>query len=350
MKNFTSKAILCAAVLVAVSANAQLRWNPADWECTAISNGASYVEDPENKTMQWHPYSHNADDVTLARGDIRLKIDCQLTVDEPYLVYYLTLDGASISYRDWKYQIMREVKNATSCTANADGTYSYTWEDDPASFNDQNKEFFSSTATVEKYKLLNKNVYYNNSTKEEESSAAGYDVFVLDMTMFNSEKFFDNGDVVDMPFIPTNTVISGEGTAEAVQQRSWISNVCIAAQIASKNPTDATFCLRYVATVEDPNDALNMIEEYEAGEGGKELRDGDEGGVAKLRNNEQISVWQSEKGVISAPSATRIVAYTITGVKVADVNATTLSLPAGIYIIKAFNNATATTVKTRVSK
>ncbi len=350
MKNFTSKAILCAAALVAVSANAQLRWNPADWECKDIAKGASYVADPENKTMQWHPYSHNANDATMARGDIQLKADCKLSAAEPYLVYYLTLDGASISYKDWKYQIMHQEKKATTCTANPDGTFAYTWEDTPASFNDQNKEFFTSTATAEKYKLLGKNIYYNNSTKEEVADAAGYDVFVLDMNMFNGEKFFDNGDVVDMPFIPTNTVISGEGTTEAIQQRSWISNVCIAAQLASKNPADATFCLRYVATIVDPNDALNLIEAYEAGEGGKELRDGDEGGVAKLRNNDRIAVWQSAKGVISAPSATRLVAYTIAGAKVADVNASTLELPAGIYVIKAFNDATATTVKARVSK
>lgn len=348
MKIFTLKGMMCTVALLALTANAQLRWNPSDWKCPDVEKGAEYVVDPENKTLQWHPYSHKTDDLSVARGDIRLEADVVLSSSEPYLVYYMTLDGASISYRDWKYQVMHQEKKATSCTPNADGGFDYVWEETANSFNDQNKEFFNSTAVVEKFKMLNSNSYYNISDKAEVEDAAGYDVFVLDMNMFNAENFFSAGDEVSLPFIPKEVIVSGEGTIDAIRVRSWLSNVCIAAQLASKNPKDATFTLHYVATAEDPNDVLDLIETYKAGDGGKEVRDGEEGAVKGLHNNSSIAVYQNADGEVIAPAATRLVAYSVAGVQVADVQASSLTLPAGIYVVRAFNNTAAATVKVRV--
>ena len=71
MKKFTQNAILVAVSIFfgTLSANAQWRWNPNDWETQLPTQGVTTSVSADNKTFIVNPYAHSTSDPTARRGD-----------------------------------------------------------------------------------------------------------------------------------------------------------------------------------------------------------------------------------------------------------------------------------------
>ena len=129
-----------------------------------------------------------------------------------------------------------------------------------------------------------------------------------------------------------------------VQQRSWLGFVCIAPG-ASVTVDQPTFTVHYTGSVADSSDALMVCEDYANGEGGLEVRDGDDNAVDAV-DAENVNVYLKNGKTVVAPGAALEV-YAADGKKVAG-GADSITLPAGLYIVKAVKGGAVKTVKAMV--
>ena len=316
MKKITKNAVIIAATILfgTLSVNAQWRWNPNDWETVHTLQGATTSVSTDNKTFIVSPYAHSTTDLTARRGDIRIKKDVKLLETEPIVAVYMKFNNITMSMNDWKFDYIIEQQTAL---AYDETTLAYTWGLSDFKFGGVKYKVSSITGVSA--------MCY--------TSDGANDLWIFDMTASTSNSFvaewLGNGDR-NVPYYPTWT-IQGVGVG-AKQVRSWLGFVCIGTG-ATTNPT---YNLKYCATAPAVNDVLVNIENYLNGDGGQEVREGDETSVKTAKYNKAI-IYSGEGHVIS-PNAVMMEAYSVCGTKIKEVKNNKIDLNAGIYLIKVIND------------
>lgn len=310
MRKFTTNAVLVAATILfgTLSASAQWRWNPNDWETQHAAQGVTTSVSTDNKTFIVKPYANSTTDLTARRGDIRFKKDVKLLEIEPVVAVYMQFKNVTMSVNDWKFDYIIQQQTAL---AYDETTLAYTWGLNDFSYGGRKDK-------ITALKGVNAMCY---------TSDGADDLWIFDMTAGApfEDAWMGNGDRF-VPYAPT-WVRTGTGVG-AKQTRSWLGFVCIGTG-ATTNPT---FNLKYCATAKAVNDVMGNIETYLNGSGGQEVRDGDELAVKSVRYNKAI-IFSGEGHIIS-PNAVSIEAYSVSGAKIKEVNANRMDLDAGIYMIR----------------
>lgn len=339
-----STILLATALAFAGAANAQVRWNPENsW---ATDNGATILpvgEDGKSAVNKLGKLDNGN-----WRADIRYAATANLTEAEPYLVFQITTDGCAWNLNDFKFEFMLQRKLSEGL--NEEGKV--VWGGNTDSFNEKYPSFRGDKYKVvdqyeaELYKELGSKVVNGDETVYTE------DVIVIDLNKVRATDddqtrglLFSAGDVVFPNLNGFETIVEPDAQGQGgVQQRSWLGFVCIApgASVTSDQPT---FTIHYTGTVEDPNDALMVCQDYANSEGGQEVREGDENAVEAVAA-ENVNVYLKNGKTVVAPGAALEV-YAADGKKVAG-GADSITLPAGLYIVKAVKDGAVKTVKAMV--
>lgn len=310
MKKFTQSAVLIAASILfgTLSANAQWRWNPNDWETQHAAQGATTGVSTDNKTFIVNPYANSTTVLDSRRGDIRFKKPVKFLETEPIVAVYMQFKNVNMTLADWKFDYILQQQTAI---AYDETTLAYTWGLDDFKFGGR-KDRISTL----------KNVSVSCYTSD-----GADDLWIFDMTAGApfEDAWLGNGDRT-VPYAPA-WVLTGTGVG-AKQTRGWLGFVCIGTG-ATTNPT---FNLKYCATAKAVNDVFGNIETYLNSEGGQEVREGDETAIRETKFNKAI-IYSGEGHIIS-PSAVSMEAYSVSGAKIKEVNANRMDLNAGIYMIK----------------
>lgn len=339
-----STIFLLAAMAVAGTANAQLRWNPENsW---AADNGATILEVGQDGKSVINKLVKQ--DNGNWRSDIRYAATANFTEDEPYLVVQITTQDCAWNLNDFKFEFMLQRKLSEGL--NEDGNV--VWGGNTDSFDENYPSFRGDKYKVvdqyeaEMFQLLgSKVVNGDNETVYTE------DIIVIDLNNVRATDddqtrglLFSAGDV----YFPNlnawaNVVEPDADGIGGVQQRSWMGFVCIA-PAASVTGSAPTFTVHYTGTVEDSSDALMVCEDYANGEGGQEVREGDEDpnsveGIAA----ENVNVYLKNGKTVVANGAALSV-YAADGKLVME-GRDSVELPRGLYIVKATKNGVSKTVK-----
>lgn len=307
MKKITRNSVIATLIFIgAPNANAQWRWNPNDWETQNVAATTNVSAD--NKTFIVNPYSHSTTDLTARRGDIRFKKNVTLLETEPVVAIYMKFNNITMSMNDWKFDYILQQQTAL---AYDETTLAYTWGLDDFKFGGRKDK-------ITALKGVNAMCY---------TSDGADDLWIFDMTAGApfEDAWLGNGDRL-VPYAPA-FVLTGVGVG-AKQTRSWLGFVCIGTS-ATTNPT---FNLKYCATAAAVNDVFGNIEAYLNGDGGQEVRDGDNTAVKSIKDNKAL-IFSGEGHVIS-PNAVQMEAYSVSGAKIKEVNANRMDLNAGIYMMK----------------
>lgn len=339
-----STIFLLAAMVLAGSANAQLRWNPENsW---SIGNGATMLPVSEdNKTVV---NKLGKLDNGNWRNDMRFAQTATFTEDEPYLVVQITTQDCAWNLNDFKFEFMIQRK----LSEGLDEKGAVKWGGNTQTTDPQYPSFRGDKLKVvdeyeaELFQLLGSSVVNGDNKMYSE------DVIVIDLNKVQGTDadrtpglLFSAGDV----YFPNynsfqNIVEPDENGLGGVQQRSWFGFICIApkASVTSDSPS---FTVHYTGTVADSSDALTVCEDYANGDGGKEVRDGDEEGDSAVSEiaNDNFNVYLKNGKTVVANDAD-ITVYTADGKKVAE-GRDNVELPAGLYIINAVKNGVSKTVK-----
>lgn len=342
MNKFTFVAI--AAIAFVGTAGAQVRWNPENsW---ATDNGKTILPVSEdgkcavNKlvqgTGQW-------------RADIRYAATANLIEAEPYLVVQITTDGCAWNLNDFKFEFM--IQRKLSEGLNEDN--SVKWGSNTDSFHDTYPSFRGDKLKVvdqydaELFQLLGSRV--NDGTDDVYTE----DVIVIDLNNVQATDedktkglLFSAGDVYMPNLNAFETIVEPDADGMGgVQQRSWMGFVCIAkdATVTSDQPT---FTIHYTGTVADSADALTVCEDYANGEGGQEVRDGDEdlSSVSGIAGDGDVKVYLKNGRTAVAPGADSIEAYSADG-KLVGKGVDSVELVSGVCVVKAVKDGVVSTVK-----
>lgn len=341
-----STILLATALAFAGATNAQVRWNPENsW---ATDNGATILPVGEDGKTVVNKLAKL--DNGNWRADIRYAATANLTEAEPYMVFQITTEGCAWNLNDFKFEFMLHRKLSEGL--NEDG--SVKWGGNTDSFHAEYPSFNGDKFKVvdeyegELFQLLGSKINNGDETVYTE------DVIVIDLNKVrgtDEEKtrglLFSAGDVVFPNLNGFETIVEPDANGEGgVQQRSWLGFVCIA-KPESVTVDQPAFTVHYTGTVEDSSDALMVCEDYANGEGGLEVRDGDpEPGAVEAVATENVNVYlKNGKTVVAIGAA--LEAFTADGKKVM-AGADSLTLPAGLYIVKAVKNGAVKTVKAMV--
>lgn len=342
MKKFTT--LLISALAFAGAADAQVRWNPENsW---ATDNGKTILpvgadgKSAVNKLGRLENGNW--------RADIRYAASANLSENEPYMVFQITTEGCAWNLSDFKFEFM--IHRKLSEGLKEDGTV--LWGGNTDSFHETYPSFRGDKLKVvdeyeaELFQLLGSKV--NNGTETVYTE----DVIVIDLNKVRAtddEKtqglLFSAGDVYFPNLNGFETIVEPDANGMGgVQQRSWLGFVCIA-KPETVTVDQPTFTIHYTGTVEDSSDALTVCEDYANGEGGQEVREGDDDAVESVAA-ENVNVYLKNGKTVVAPGA-QIEAYAADGKKImAGVDA--ITLPAGLYIVKAVKDGAVKTVKAMV--
>lgn len=341
MNKFTFAAI--AAIAFVGTAGAQVRWNPENsW---ATDNGNTILPVSEDGKCAVNKLAKGNGQW---RNDIRYAATANLTEEEHFLVVQITTEGCAWNLNDFKFEYMLQRKLSEGL--NEDGTVK--WGGNTDSFHDSYPSFRGDKLKVvdqygaELFQLLGSRV--NDGTDDVYSE----DVIVIDLNKVQGTDedkteglLFSAGDVYMPNFNGFETIVEPDADGMGgVQQRSWMGFVCIAkdATVTSDEPT---FTIHYTGTVADSSDALMVCEEYANGEGGQEVRDGDEeSSVAGIAAEETVKIYLKNGRTAVAPGADSIEAYSVDG-KLVGKGVDSVELVNGIYVIKAEKNGAVSTVK-----
>lgn len=343
MNKFTFAAI--AAIAFVSTAGAQVRWNPANsW---ATDNGKTMLPVSEDGKCAVNKLGKL--DNGNWRADIRYAATANLKESEPYLVVQITTDGCAWNLGDFKFEYMLQRKLSEGL--NEDG--SVKWGGNTDSFHESYPSFRGDKYKVvdeyeaELFQLLGSRV--NDGTNDVYTE----DVIVIDL---NNVKATDNdktpgllfsaGDVYMPNLNAFETIVEPDASGlGGVQQRSWMGFVCIA-KPATVTVDQPTFTIHYTGTVADSSDALMVCEDYANGDGGQEVRDGDEeeSSVAGIAAEETVKIYLKNGRTAVAPGADSIEAYSVDG-KLVGKGVDSVELINGIYVIKAEKNGAVSTVK-----
>lgn len=342
-----STILLATALAFAGASNAQVRWNPENsW---ATDNGATILPVGEDGKTVVNKLAKL--DNGNWRADIRYAATANLTEAEPYMVFQITTDGCAWNYGDYKFEFMLQRK----LSEGLDEEGNVIWGANTDSFDENYPSFRGDKYNVvtqydaELFQILGSKVDDNGETLYTE------DIIVIDLNNVRATDddqtrglLFSAGDVQFPNFNSFQTIVEPDANGEGgVQQRSWLGFVCIA-KPETVTVDQPTFTIHYTGTVEESSDALMVCEEYANGEGGQEVRDGDEIGdnAVDAVAAENVNVYLKNGKTVVAPGAS-LEAYTADGKKVM-AGADSLTLPAGLYIVKAVKDGTVKTVKAMV--
>lgn len=341
-----STILLVTALAFAGAANAQVRWNPENsW---ATDNGKTILPVGEDGKSVINKLGKL--DNGNWRADIRYAATANLTEAEPYMVFQITTDGCAWNLGDFKFEFMLQRKLSEGL--NEDG--SVKWGGNTDSFHAEYPSFNGDKFKVvdqyeaELFQLLGSKVNNGDETVYNE------DVIVIDLNKVRATDedktqglLFNAGDVLFPNLNGFETIVEPDAAGMGgVQQRSWLGFVCIA-KPETVTVDQPTFTVHYTGTVEDSNDALTVCEDYANGEGGLEVRDGDpEPGAVESVASENVNVYLKNGKTVVAPGAA-LEAYAADGKKVM-AGTDTITLPAGLYIVKAVKGGAVKTVKAMV--
>lgn len=341
-----STILFATALAFAGAANAQVRWNPENsW---ATDNGATILQVGEDGKSAVNKLGKL--DNGNWRADIRYAATANLIEDEPYLVFQITTDGCVWNLNDFKFEFMLQRKLSEGL--NEDG--SVKWGGNTDSFDEKYPSFRGDKYKVvdqyeaELFQLLGSKIGTADETAYTE------DVIVIDLNKVRATDddqtpglLFSAGDVNFPNLNGFTTVVEPDADGMGgVQQRSWLGFVCIAPG-ASVTVDQPTFTIHYTGSVADSSDALMVCEDYANGEGGLEVRDGDpEPGAVESVASENVNVYLKNGKTVVAPGAA-LEAYAADGKKVM-AGTDTITLPAGLYIVKAVKGGAVKTVKAMV--
>lgn len=337
-----STLVLLAAVAVAGSASAQVRWNPENaW---ATDNGATILPvGADNKTAvnklgkgdgQW-------------RADIRYAATANFTESEPYLVVQITTKDCAWNLNDFKFEFMLQRK----CSEGLNEEGNVVWGGNTDSYDEKYPSFRGDKYKVidqydaEVFQLLGSKIA--NTDGEVVNTE---DIYVIDLNNVRATDddqtrglLFSAGDVYFPNLNSWQTIIEPDASGMGgVQQRSWMGFVCIAKDVTVTSDAPE-FIIHYTGTVEDSNDAITVCEDYANGEGGQEVREGDDPGSVASLASENLNVYLKNGRSVVADGA-QITVYTVDGKRVMS-GLNSVELPAGIYVVKAEKNGVSKTVK-----
>ncbi len=339
-----STILLATALAFAGAANAQVRWNPENsW---ATDNGKTILpvgEDGKTVVNKLAKLENGN-----WRADIRYAATANLIESEPYMVFQITTDGCAWNLGDFKFEFM--LQRRLSDGLNEDGNVKWgaitesTDENFPSFNGDKYKVVDQYDGEL--FRLLGSHI--SNGTEEVYSE----DIIVIDLNNvkgMDADKtpglLFSAGDVVFPNLNDWETIVEPDANGQGgVQQRSWLGFVCIA-KPETVTVEQPAFIIHYTGSAEDSSDALMLCEDYANGEGGLEVRDGDEQAVDAI-NAENVNVYLKNGRTVVSQGAT-IEAYSVDGKKVMS-GVNSLTLPAGLYIVKAVKDGTVKTVKAMV--
>ncbi|MCM1490197.1 MAG: T9SS type A sorting domain-containing protein [Muribaculum sp.] len=341
-----STILLIAAVAVAGSANAQLRWDPENsWYGT---HSKSYDKLSDDKKSVIHELVRQ--DNGNYRNDLEYYKDVTFTEDEPYFVVQFTTQNCSWNELDFKFQFMLQRQVSEGLKENGD----VQWSANTSSFDPEFPSFRDDKNRVigqwhaDTYHLLGASVVNPN-----DGSTYSDDIYVINLAEEvqgnDGDKtkglLFSAGDVYFPHFNPWNVIQQpDENGLNGKQQRSWLGFVCgaHASTVTSDKPT---VTVHYTGTVADSSDALTVCENYSYSEGGKEVREDDEedpNAVSTLQE-EKVNVYLKNGKCVVANGAS-ISVYGVDGKLVMN-GFDNVELPAGVYVVKAQKNGISNTVK-----
>lgn len=346
MKKFTIFAL--AALALAGSANGKLRWNPENsW---SIGNGATILPVGEDNKSVVNALGKL--DNGNWRNDIRFAQHAVFTEDEPFLVVQITTDGCAWNLNDYKFEFM--IQRKLSEGLNEDG--SVKWGGNTDSFHESWPSFRGDKLKIvdeygaELFQVLGSRV--NNGTEDVYSE----DVIVIDLNKVRATDddkteglLFSAGDVDFPNYNAFETVVEPDAEGMGgVQQRSWFGFVCIA-KPETVTVDQPTFTVHYTGTVADSNEALEVCENYANGEGGQEVREGeeDESGIANIvAGDKDFNVYlRGGKSVVANGADLQV--YTADG-KLVKAGFNEVELESGLYIVKATKDGKSKSVKALV--
>lgn len=365
MKTFTKKMLIVAIVAITatmtMSLNAQVRWDPTKFSKTA--DGSWEIVD--NKVAVC-TYPTGSD----PRSDFRYTEDAHFITKEPYLVIMATVDNCFLKMADWKIQIMYQRQGAIPVldddgnpVLDEDGNPTYTMgstgPENPAGmrFYDDKRRWDNFPSLIN-YKILGCNWWLSAGEYEEDQA----DIWVVNIDDWLTAKESEGGQSGYFLGLGDRTVkyapggfTEGEGADRISSSREWIEFV----NIAGSAESPAKLNLHYFATIEDPEKAVEYIERYKATTGGREVRDvveaecyecwcnpiycedydpdPDESSIENVKIENSITVYQNNNRIL-ATNTVKMEAYNTTGALVLSANASEITLPAGFYIVKAYNN------------
>ena len=342
-----STILLLSALAFAGAANAQVRWNPENsW---ATDNGKTILpvgEDGKSAVNKLGKLDNGN-----WRADIRYAGTANLTEAEPYMLFQITTDGCAWNLNDFKFEFMLQRKLSEGL--NEEGNV--VWGGNTDSFDENYPSFRGDKYKVvdqydaELFQILGSKIVNGDETVYTE------DIIVIDLNNVRATDddqtrglLFSAGDVVFPNLNGFETIVEPDANGMGgVQQRSWLGFVCIA-PAASVTVDQPTFTIHYTGTVEDSSDALMVCEDYANSEGGQEVREGDEfiDNAVDAVAAENVNVYLKNGKTVVAPGAA-LEAYTADGKKVM-AGADALTLPSGLYIVKAVKGGASKTVKALV--
>lgn len=338
-----STIFLLAAMAVAGSANAQLRWNPENsW---ATDNGATILPVGEDGKTAVNKLAKGDGQY---RADIRYAGTANFTEDEPYLVVQITTENCAWNLNDFKFEFMLQRKLSEGL--NEEGNV--IWGGNTDSFNEKYPSFRGDKYKVvdqydaELFQLLGSKIANTDGDVVNTE-----DIIVIDLNNVRATDddqtrglLFSAGDVYFPNLNAWDTIVEPDATGMGgVQQRSWMGFVCIAKNV-SVTSDDPTFTIHYTGTVEDSSDALTVCENYANSEGGKEVRDGEEEETAvKSVAADNVKIYLKNGNTVVSNGAA-ISVFSVDG-KLVNEGYESLELPAGLYIVKATKNGETNTVK-----
>ncbi|GEM_PF-2934602 len=345
MKKFTIFAL--AAVVLAGSADAKLRWNPENsW---SIGNGATILPVGEDNKSVVNTLGKL--DNGNWRNDIRFAQHAVFTEDEPYLVVQITTDGCAWNLNDYKFEFMLQRK--LSDGLNEDG--SVKWGGNTTSFDENYPSFRGDKLKVvdeyeaELFQILGSRV--NDGTSDVYTE----DIIVIDLNKVQATDedrtpglLFSAGDVDFPNYNAFQDIVAADAEGNGgVQQRSWFGFVCIA-KPETVTVDQPTFTIHYTGTVADSSDALMVCENYANGEGGQEVRDDDpESGIDGIvAGDKDFNVYlRGGKAVVANGADLQV--YTADG-KLVKAGFNEVELESGLYIVKATKDGKSKSVKALV--
>ena len=350
MKKFTLVAL--AAVALASTVDAQLRWNPEN----------SWGEWANNK-MNILPVGDDGKTVVNALGagdgqyrrDMRFAGDANFIEEEPYLVIQITTENCAWNLNDYKFEFMIQRKYSEGLNDDGNPIWGGATDSYDAAY-----PSFDGT----KYKIVDEygadiyRVLGGCRVNNGDDDISTDDVIVIDLNNVRATDedktrgLLFNAGPVYMPNInsfddPRSTIVEWDPVTglDGVQQRSWFGLVCIAKN-ATVTGNAPTFTVHYTGTVSEPYEAMDVCENYAAGNGGQEVREDDPYVDAAVESvaADDLKVYLKNGKTVVAPAANSIEAYSVDGKKVA-AGVNELALPNGIYVVKAKANGAEKAVK-----
>ena len=339
-----STIFLLAAMAVAGTANAQLRWNPENaW---ATDNGATILPVGEDGKTVINKLGKGDGQY---RADIRYAGTANFTENEPYLVVQITTENCAWNLNDFKFEFMLQRK----CSEGLNEEGNVIWGGNTDSFDEKYPSFRG-----DKYKVIDQydaevfQLLGSKIANTDGDVVNTEDIYVIDLNNVRGTDddqtrglLFSAGDVYFPNLNSWETIIEPDADGMGgLQQRSWMGFVCIAKDVTVVG-NEPTFVIHYTGTVEDSNDAITVCEDYANSDGGQEVRDGDEEDPNSVEGiaADNVNVYLKNGKTVVADGAALSV-YTVDG-KLVNEGRNSVDLSNGLYIVKATKNGVTKTVK-----